>query len=243
VPRTARPPEAPPKGYQNWISLTFQPDVSFFSGEGVCLLANQTADNFTCIREDGTRYTGTPTLDVANNVNAGFSLSTVRVALSYERVFLHNFTGGLRLGFGLFGGQQNVSFFPLHIEARGAYWLGKRPFESKGVRPFVMVSAGATQLNSPVEVQVLEDGVACGADPANIKDPCTKSSNRESTIEERLQFLDAYKQAGYGFASLGAGVALPVMDRVSFIVGLRVGMTFPVLTMVVSPEAGASFGF
>lgn len=243
VPRAAKAPEPPPKGFQNWITLSIQPDVSFFSGEGVCILANQTADNFTCIREDGSRYTGTPTANVANNVNAGFTLSTVRIALGYERVFFHNFTGGLRLGFGLFGGQDNVSFFPLHIEARGAYWLGKRPFESKGVRPFIMVSGGATQLNSPVEVQVLEDGATCGADPNNIDDPCTISSNRESTIEKRLQFLDAYKQAGYGFASVGGGVAVAAMDRVSFNVGLRVGMTFPVVTMVISPEAGVSVGF
>ncbi|HLM76629.1 MAG TPA: hypothetical protein VK459_28205, partial [Polyangiaceae bacterium] len=243
LPRTVRTPEPAPKGFQNWITLTFQPDASFFSGEGVCLLANQTADNFTCIREDGSRYTGTPTANVANNVNAGFSLSTLRVALSYERVFLDNFTGGVRLGFGLFGGHENVSFFPLHIEGRGAYWLGRRPFESKGVRPFIMVSGGAAQLNSGVEVQVLEDGVACGADPGNINDPCTKSSNRESTIEKRLQFLDAYKQAGYGFASVGGGVAVAAMDRVSFNVGLRVGLTFPIVTMVISPEAGVSVGF
>ena len=243
LPRTVRTPEPAPKGFQNWITLTFQPDASFFSGEGVCLLANQTADNFTCIREDGSRYTGTPTANVANNVNAGFSLSTLRVALSYERVFLDNFTGGVRLGFGLFGGHENVSFFPLHIEGRGAYWLGRKPFESKGVRPFIMVSGGAAQLNSGVEVQVLEDGVACGADPGNINDPCTKSSNRESTIEKRLQFLDAYKQAGYGFASVGGGVAVAAMDRVSFNVGLRVGLTFPIVTMVISPEAGVSVGF
>jgi hypothetical protein len=244
VPRTARTPEPEAKGFQNWVTLTLQPDVSFFSGEGVCLLANQTADNFTCIREDGSRYTGTPTLDKANNVNPGFAFSTLRVALSYERVFLHNITAGLRLGFSIFGGsQQNVSFFPLHIEARGAYWLAKRPFESKGVRPFVMVSAGAAQLNSPVEVQVLEDGVACGADPGNINDPCTKSSNRESTIEKRLQFVDAYKQAGFGFATVGAGVAVATLDRVSFNVGLRAGLTFPILTMIISPEAGLSVGF
>lgn len=243
VARAVKPPEPAAKGFQNWVTWTFQPDVSFFSGEGVCILANQTADNYTCIREDGSRYTGTPTANVANNVNSGFTFSTVRIALSYERVFLDNFTGGLRLGFGLFGGQENVSFFPLHIEARGAYWLGKKPFESKGVRPFIMVSGGAAQLNSPVEVQVLEDGVTCGANPADINDECSISSNLEGSKEKRLQYLDAYKQAGYGFASLGGGVALAVLDRVSFNVGLRVGLTFPVVTMVISPEAGVSVGF
>ena len=247
VPRAAgsgSPEPAAPKGLLNWITVTLEPDTSFFSGEGVCRLENQTADHYACIREDGTRYTGTPTLNVANNVNPGFTFSSLRLAVSYERVFLHNFTGGIRLGFGILGGRQaNVSFFPLHIEARGAFWLGKRPFESKGARPFLMVSAGAAQLNSVVEVQVLEDGATCGADPGNIHDPCTKSSNRESTIEERLQYLDAYKQAGFGFASLGGGVSLAAADRVSLNVGLRVGLTFPVVTMVVSPEAGVSVGF
>lgn len=244
VPRPAVTPEPEPVGFRNWITLTVQPDASLFAGENVCTVDSQTNNNFVCVRENGTRYTGTPTLDVADNVNAGFTLSSLRVALSYERVFLNNFTAGLRLGFGFLGGHSEVSFFPLHIEARGAYWIGSRPFEKKGVRPFVMVSAGATQLNSAVDVQVLEDGVACGAaDPNSVASECTIPTNREKSIEPRLQNLDAYKQAGFGFATVGGGVAVAATDRVAFNVGVRVGMTFPVLTMVVSPEAGVSVGF
>jgi hypothetical protein len=244
VAKTVKLPEPEKKGFLNWVTLTLEPSTSFFSGEGVCSVSGQESNNFVCLREDGSRYTGVPTTDIANNVNPGFTFSSLRVALSYERVLFHNFTAGLRLGFGFLGGiHDNVSFFPMHIEARGAFWIGSRPFERKGVRPFVFVSGGAAQYNSVVQVQVLEDGAACGADPSNIDSPCTKPSNREQSIEKRLQYLDAYKQAGLGFASVGGGMAYAVLDRVSFNVAVRVGLTFPVVTLVIAPEAGLSFGF
>ena len=75
----------------------------------------------------------------------------------------------------------------------------------------------------------------------SFKNPGHRDNN--DTFEKRLQYVDAYKQAGFGFATVGGGVAVAAVDRVSFNVGLRVGLTFPVVTMVVSPEAGVSLGF
>lgn len=240
--KTSAAPES--KGFANWVTLSVQPDISLFSGEGVCSVDGQETQHYTCLRSDGSRYIGTPTVNVANNVNTGFVFTTLRLALNYERVFLDNFSAGLRVGFALVGGKHaNVSLFPVSIEGRASFWIGEKPFESIGVRPFVMASFGVAQFNSRVNVQVLEDGNACGANPADINDPCTKPSSSDNIIEQRLQNLDAYKQAGLGFAALGGGVSYAVIDRLAFHAALRVGVTLPVVTMAISPEAGFTAGF
>lgn len=237
-------PEPESKGFLNWVTLSAQPDLSLFSGEGVCSVDGQEVQHYVCLRSDGSRYTGTPTANIANNVNTGFAFSTLRLALGYERVLFDNFTAGLRVGFSVAGGKHaNVSLFPVAIEARAAFWIGEKPFESIGVRPFVMASFGAAQFNSRVDVEVLEDGNVCGADPGNINDPCTLPSNRENSIEQRLQTLDAYKQAGLAFAALGGGISYAVIDRLAFHAALRVGVTLPVVSLTISPEAGFTAGF
>lgn len=242
TPKTTPEPES--TAFLNWATLSVEPDLSLFSGEGVCTVDGQEVQHYVCLRSDGSRYTGTPTVNVANNVNAGFVFSTLRVALGYERVLFDSFTAGLRIGVAVAGGRHaNVSLFPVSIEARGAFWFGDKPFEKIGVRPFVMASFGAAQFNSRVDVEVLEDGAACGANPGDINDPCTKPSNRDGVIEKRLQTLDAYKQAGLGFAALGGGVSYAVIDRLAFHAALRVGVTLPVVTLTVMPEAGFTAGF
>lgn len=238
---------APPKEsttLKNWVTVTFAPDFGLYSASDVCSLAGQTDEHYVCLREDGSRYQGTPTPGVANNVNLGFVLGTMRVAAQYERVVFDNFTAGLRLGFAFNGASgEGVNFLPVHVEGRIGYSFGKDAFEGKGLRPFAFLSGGLSQVDAKVNVEVLEDGDACGAaDPLNNGSPCTTASP-DGKIEPRTQKLAAYKQAGNGFASAGFGLAYNPIRNVGLHIAVRGGVTFPVLIGVIAPEAGVTVGF
>lgn len=232
---------------RSWISLWFSPDLAMVSGDDVCSPSGQSENGFVCLREDGTRYLGTPTPGQANNVNFGFGLGAVRLGLAYDHLIGENLTLGARLGWA-FGGasatdDENVSFIPVHAEARLAYYVTKDPFASTGARPYVFLGAGLAQVDVPVDVEVLEEGTACEAeDPDDFESPCT-AELPGGGVEARRQTLTAYKQAGLGFAAAGFGVAVVPADPVAIHLGARVGVTFPVVVPVVAPELGVAVGF
>ncbi|MDC3959314.1 hypothetical protein [Polyangium jinanense] len=233
---------------KNWVSITIAPDISIFSGKDVCTVDVQERDHFVCVRGDGSRYLGAPTPGVANDVSAGLALSTIRVVAGYDRLFLDNILAGVRVGFAFrTSSAESASFLPVHAELRGSYFIGKTPFESLGARPFVFAAAGLAQIDTPVNVEVLEDGVACGAaNPSDQNSPCTRPGNPtyEGTyVEPRIQTLKAYKQAGQGFLALGGGLQYAPLERVAISVGLRANVTLPVVTFVLTPEVGATIGF
>jgi hypothetical protein len=107
----------------------------------------------------------------------------------------------------------------------------------------VFVSGGLAQVDTKVQVEVLEDATACGADPANTQSPCTKRAMADTIIEPRKQTLTVYKQAGTGFAALGGGLQLAPVPNFGINLSVRGGVTFPVVTPVISPEIGLSLGF
>ncbi|EYF08338.1 hypothetical protein [Chondromyces apiculatus] len=241
-----RPPPPPPDTLRrNWVSLSFGPDVSLFSGEGVCSLQGQSEQNYVCLRDDDTRYDGVPTGDVANNVNPGFALGTLRLALGYERMLLENVSVGARVGFAFLGTSDGgASFMPLHLEARGQYYLLPRALKGVGVSPYVLLSTGLAQVDSHVDVQTYEDAAACGANVNDPASPCTHPSGGTDRIEEpRLQTLRATKQAGLGFLTAGAGIKYEPHPGLALNVAVRAGLTFPVVTMLIAPELGVGIGF
>jgi hypothetical protein len=238
--RRAAPPPSPDVR-RSWVGLTFSPDVSMLSGEGVCALSTQQDEHWVCLRSDKSRYDGTPAPGVADNVNFGFALATQRVAVAYDRLLLDNLTVGGRIGLAMRGATDGgASFLPLHAEARAQYYVGKRPFESLGVRLFVLASAGLAQVDTQVDVEVLEDDAACAPTPDSTT--CTKPG-RSGRTEPRQQTLTVYKQAGQGFVSIGGGVGYAPLDAVSLNLALRASLTLPVVTAVISPEIGVSMGF
>ena len=246
--KDAKDPDAPPpaEARKNWLSLSFAPDISIVSGTNVCTAEGRKAGHYVCVRDDANRtgYAGTPTLDNGNNINTGLSLATLRLMLGYDRVLVDNLTVGARLGFAFNGATDGgASFIPVHAEARFGYWPGKNPFVGSGVRPYLMVSGGFAQIDTRVDVEVLEDGAACGAaNPADLKSPCTRPS-ADGVVEKRVQTLAAYKQAGLGFGSLSFGVQFAPTARVALFLAVRGSITFPVVTGVFSPEAGLALGF
>ena len=239
VERAADVPKPEQKSRKNWLTLSFAPDVSVVSGSDVCTRENQDGMHFVCVRQDGSRYLGKPTIGNADNIRTGPALSTLRVLLTYERVVAQNVGLGARIGFA-FGGATDggASFLPLHLEGRVSYSIGKRPYDGKGVRPFFFVSGGLAQVDTKVEVQVLEDVAACGPVQGG---NCTKNSGDRK--EPQKQTLAAYKQAGQGFAGGGFGLAYMPVAGFAMNLGIRASATFPVATFVLAPEAGLSLGF
>lgn len=234
-PEAAQKPE---NSRKNWFTLSFAPDVSVVSGTDVCTRENQDASHFVCAREDGTRYLGKPTLGNADNIKAGPALSTLRVLVTYERVVAENIGLGARVGFAFNGANQGgASFLPLHLEARASYSIGKNPYDVRGVRPFFFVSLGLAQVDTKVDVQVLEDSASC----VPVKGVCTKDSGDGK--QPQKQTLAAYKQAGNAFAGGGVGLSYSPVGGFALNLGLRAAATFPVATFVIAPEAGLSVGF
>lgn len=246
-----KPPEPPPKPPEeprrNWITLSFSPDLSIVSGDDVCTQESQKTAHYYCARQDQVRshYVGTPTLGNGDNVNGGIALSTLRLTLGYERLIGDHVTLGARVGFAFNGARgEGASFLPLHAEGRVAFWPTSRPFSDAGVRPFLFVSGGVAQVDTGVKVEVLEDGFACGASvPEDTSSECTEPSGKDGVIQPRKQSLSAYKQTGLGFASIGGGVQFAPARGVGINLGVRASLTFPVVSPVISPEAGISLGF
>jgi hypothetical protein len=244
-----KPPETALKQKNNWVTVAFLADVSFVSGDQVCTQDSQANSNFACFREDGSRYDGTPTIkgdNIGNNVNLGPALSTLRIVVGYDRLLLDNLTAGARVGFALNGAPEGADFLPVHLEGRVAYFPGRAPFASTGARPYLFVAGGLAQIDTAVTVEVLENGEACGADEPNDRDSdCTRPSPGSSADdpEPRIQELDAYKQAGFGFAGAGVGLMYAPTAGLAFDLSVRASVTFPAVTMVISPGVGVSLGF
>lgn len=239
-------PDDESKARKNWISLWFAPDLAMIQGTEVCSTAGQTNEKYVCLRSDESRYAGVPTPGQGNNVNFGFGLGTMRVGLAYERVITEGLTLGARVGYAVGGTSAGgASFLPVHAEGRLGYTLGNNPFTGPGVRPWLFIAGGLAQVDVPVEVQVVEDGVACGADdPSNFSSPCTQATSGETDVpEQRIQTLTAVKQAGLGFAGAGAGVSFVPVDLLAISLGLKFSMTVPVVIPVLSPEISIGMGF
>jgi len=166
--------------------------------------------------------------------------------VGYDRLILDNLTIGIRAGFAFNGAPDPADFLPVHGEARVAYYLLKKPFASTGARPYVFAAGGLAQVDTGVKVEVLENGEACGADEPNDRSsPCTRPSpgSQAEDPEPRIQELEAYKQAGYGFAGAGAGLSYAPTAGLAFDVNVRGSVTFPAVTFVVSPSVGVTLGF
>jgi hypothetical protein len=107
-----------------------------------------------------------------------------------------------------------------------------------------MLSGGLAQFDTALDVEVLEDGEACGApDPDDIDSDCTQPTSSDGRIEPRTQTLRASKQAGLGFAGLSGGLAYSPIPILMLQVSLRIAVTFPVVTPVLTPELGVAMGF
>ena len=230
--------------HKNWISLSFSPDLAVVAGSDVCTPDSQNGSHYVCLRPDGSRYDGNPTLANGDTVNTGVALATMRLMLGYDRVVHTNLTVGARVGFAFNGASGGgSSFVPVHVEARFGVWPGHDPFVGTGVRPFFMLSGGLAQVDAKVKVQVVEDGTKCGAqNPSDTTSPCTLP-NSNGVPEARQQTLTVFRQNGLGFAALAFGVQFVPSTRVALHLAVRGAVSFPSVAAVISPEGGIAVGF
>lgn len=235
------------KKRRHWITLAFVPDFPVVSGDNVCSKQGQNDQHFVCIRENKTRYTGTPTAGQGNNVNGGLGVGTMRLMLGYDGVIVDNFSLGARVGYAFNGTSDGgASFLPVHLEARAQYAFGSKAYTGAIARPWIFLNGGLAQVDSKVDVQVVEDGEVCGADnPKDFKSQCQDGYDKAGgkNGRERIQTLKAAKQAGQGFIGGGAGVSFLPAKMFAINVAFRFSATVPVFVPVLSPEAGVSVGF
>jgi len=154
---------------------------------------------------------------------------------------------GARVGFAFRAqSDDDAVFVPFGAEVHGSYFIGRKPFERLGARPFVTLAFGFGQFDTPVDVEVLEDGVACDApNPSDINSACRRPTDLRGNrgIEQRRQTLTAYKQAGRTFLAVGGGLQYAPLDRVAINIGVRAGVTLPVAVFVLTPEFSITTGF
>lgn len=184
----APPAEPPDTAARNWFSLGVQQDLLLHQATSpVCY-----GPNYTCFATDGSEYSGPIYGGAGNQLAGGLMLATTRVLLGFERVVGDNFLLGVRLGFAFRGAPTNKAgqtFMPWHLELRGGYVFGSAPFESGGLRPYLVVGGGLAEVASNVGVQYFEDQAGYEAGHAGT--------------------LDAWRRTGQGFVAptLGAQYA------------------------------------
>lgn len=236
------------------VSISFQQEFVFQSGENVCGLHNDFAIEWECFDDGGnlrdpylaSGHTGLPTITGAavvsdgGNFTDGFEAGTRRVLLGYAYRFRPELTLGARLGFAFGGGPQYVTedptfdraqFFPVHAELEVGYW----PFGATAiVSPFVKLSGGIAQFDAKSRVEVLLTG-----QPE--LDACAGACDG---LEAEL---DAWNKQGLGFAgaTLGASVGTP---QISLLLEARYLLSFPTSSYLkggssIGASAGIQLGF
>jgi hypothetical protein len=211
------------KGPQNWFSLEFQQDFMIFGSDtGVCSGANQ----YYCYYEGDVYYQNVPYDGSGNEITGGVRVANQRLMIGYDRSLANMFTLGARIGYSFSGGPdtpEGKSFLPVYAEARFAYHFLENPFARTGFVPYVFLAGGVAESHSRIQVIVFDGPEAYQRD-------------------ERLT-LNAWRQVGIGFGSLGVGTAIKITDWTGFNVDFRVTELFPALGTQFAGRAGYFAGF
>jgi hypothetical protein len=136
------------------------------------------------------------------------------------------FTLGVRVGYSFSGGPdtpEGHAFLPVYVEGRFAYHFLENPFNRTGFVPYVFLSGGLAEAQSRIQVVVFDGEEAYNND-------------------ERLT-LNAWRQVGIGFGSIGGGTAIKITNWTGFNADFRVTQHFPVLGTQIAGRAGYFAGF
>lgn len=220
----------------NWFVLSIEQDLSIVdAGVSVCSEESQVNGGYSCFRQQGSQYHGTPLPGAIDNVGAGMALSTTRIHLGFDRVLAGGLTLGVRLGYVLHGGGPKAdgattnAFLPVHAEGRLAYYLGADVFSTPGFRPFLFAAGGAAQVDTHFVVGVRED--------TSRRPPAGQPDNPSR------QLLDAYRRMGQGFAGGGAGLMYAFTPGSGVLLDVKYMRMFPTPGNVLAPELGFALGF
>ncbi len=235
---------------KNWFGLHYALDLAIIGGTDVCAAGG----GYECYGAGSSSdpYVGPPY--PGNGIATGVALGTQRIMLSYDRALTTNITGGVRLGYALFGGppaitdfgdeddpsdDKKISFLPVHAEARFSYWIGRGALAKRGLRPYAFAGGGLAQVDAkvPVTVRDCQDSTmrgACaeGTPPPDGPDP--------TTLPERK--LDAWKKLGQGFVTAGGGIVYAFKENI----GVQANFNFLYMLgssgLVLQPSLGLVYG-
>jgi len=224
-----KPKEEEPKDdklrKRNWLSLGFSPDLTVLSNvSDACSAKAQQDGTLACYFKGDVPYTGTPLGGDGNTLKGGVGLGSMRVLAGYDRLLGATVTLGARLGYAFLGTPERSGgkkFMPFHVEARGAYWLGKDPFSRAGVRPYVLANGGLAEVSAHLATEVLEDDGAGG---------------------RRKHKLDVYKTSGQFFAGAGFGVQYAVSPEAAMVIEVAGRAMLPDFAPVIAPSLGFAYG-
>ncbi|HTM43902.1 MAG TPA: tetratricopeptide repeat protein [Polyangiaceae bacterium] len=244
------PEEKLGKPVLSWFTFTGQVDfLAMPSTQGAC--RSDAPANYECYYGDGQqRVVGLPapgganfdepgTLDGqqgAGAVGGGLTLGTIRAIVGFERVFLDNFTGGIRLGFAFNGGpardpaKGGKGFFPVHAELGVAYWIGSTPFARTGFRPFVRVAGGMAEVDAKLVAGIIDNRY----DDANMTG---------GLATDPTPAVEVWKKAGKFFGSLSLGTMFAIAPNHGPILELKGMMLFPDSAMGLAGQLGYAVGF
>lgn len=174
-------------------SLSVAQDFLWAGGTDVCTEKSQLELGWSCFRQQGSQYHGTPVEGFKDTVSPGFTPATTRLLLGLDVVPIDPLALGFRLGYA-FGGSPRTDgghrFHSLHLEGRVSYWLGQA-YPRHGIAPFAFAGGGVAEVDAHYPVDVKED--------RSVPPPPEQLDNPDR------QTLDVYKKLGTGFGSVGLG--------------------------------------
>ncbi|HVW29938.1 MAG TPA: hypothetical protein VHC69_31465 [Polyangiaceae bacterium] len=244
---------------KNLVGLHFGFDVAYMSSSNACTASASQNDNTVCFLGNETfgaagTKTGPPSNAAPGKINGGFTFATMRVMASYERLF-----GALgleaRVGFAFNGGktpQGGSSFLPVHAEARAKWWLrGAAGFEGPGFRPWLHVGGGVAQVDTKVNVDIVDCAPAYRMPEGNVQngpgDECLSAPDattaRAYAGGTPPTHVQALKQLGQEFATVGGGVMYAVAQNHGAVLNLNLMIPFPSVSFVFEPSIGYEYAF
>jgi hypothetical protein len=224
-------PPPPPRDPGVWLSFGLVQDFGVSSGSDVCTKASQVSGGFTCLRNSGSQYHGTPLAGHAGKAG-GFAVATTRVTLASNFRLWESVSGGIRMGYAFAGqGPQpdgGKKFLGLQAELQAAYWLSGKALSSKNTGTFLEASFGMAEIDAKSRVTIQENTA--------VPPPSSQLDNPSA------QALDAYKKGGAGFAGVGAGLFLPFARASALLADLRFSALFPSSGLAISLGVSGAFG-
>lgn len=215
--------EVPPT--LDWFGIHFGADFAFLGGASDVCSAQE--EGFACYDGDvlygqvgrPPGSSGVPYSDNGGTVGSGVHQGTMRVMASYERFVSSSLSVGARFGFAFGGAAED--FFPLHFEGRGTYYFSDLTRGKISFAPYVALGAGLAQVDSRVEVAMVDCRAGREADCQSyptVSPGLLDETNGFATLRN----LQAVKSLGTIFGSIAPGVMIGITDKLSGV--LNVGL-------------------
>jgi hypothetical protein len=215
-------PREPTEFKTNWINVGVEQDLMLVDSKTD---ACGGGTGYACFDNNDKYYAAAPYPKAGDAVNGGFTLATTRILLGYDRAINANLSLGGRAGFALGGGPARPNapgFLPLHLEARGTYWIGRNALARSGLRFFVLAATGVAQVDASM--------------PVNVYD--TLDAYRSG----QAQHYKAWHKAGLGFVAFGGGAMVAFTPTSGLLLDLKVMEMFPTPSSAVGIQVGYAVG-